>query len=349
MIMLIILTYSLFINTSFIQSLQLLKLWTIIIASRISEIQLIKLINGITEYDQKLTSFPRYLLIHRLLPKKNYWNTIFMFTLIYYILITILFMNIWPPKSIDMISIAVYFIRLEFITDVSLTLSSYFFLQQLEYRFEMLNYSWKYLFPEFLTAPGEFTHSITGMTLDKIRLLHTELSDLLRIFSEGYGKILLGYFVFNYIDMLLGFYYSIIFTKNIKIYHFHNFIRKCVPYIFQLQNSILVLSIIIAASRVREKKRKMISHLRLIRISNLSANLKIQIKLFMNQISVLESSEITAFGIFNINLNLVVSIITLLITGLVTIIQMKQHPIMSKIEENINTFLQNISVGNTTY
>uniref|UniRef100_A0A2S2PFQ5 Uncharacterized protein n=1 Tax=Schizaphis graminum TaxID=13262 RepID=A0A2S2PFQ5_SCHGA len=97
-----------------------------------------------------------------------------------------------------------------------------------------------------------------------------------------------------------------------------------------------------------EYKRKMISHLRLIRISNLSANLKIQVKMFMNQISVLESSEITAFGIFNINLNLVVSIITLLITGLVTIIQMKQHPIMSQIQENINKFLQNISTGNLT-
>jgi len=42
MIMLIIYTYSLFINTSFIHTIQLLKLWTIIIASRISETRLIK-------------------------------------------------------------------------------------------------------------------------------------------------------------------------------------------------------------------------------------------------------------------------------------------------------------------
>ncbi|XP_060847601.1 uncharacterized protein LOC132927151 [Rhopalosiphum padi] len=95
-------------------------------------------------------------------------------------------------------------------------------------------------------------------------------------------------------------------------------------------------------------KRRMISHLRLIRISNLSANLKTQVKLFMNQISVLESSEITAFGIFNINLNLVVSILVLLITGLVTIIQMQEHPIMLQLEENLQIFMKNITNKNDT-
>ncbi|XP_050055000.1 uncharacterized protein LOC126549553 isoform X5 [Aphis gossypii] len=87
----------------------------------------------------------------------------------------------------------------------------------------------------------------------------------------------------------------------------------------------------------------MISNLRLIRISNLSANLKVQVKLFMNQIIVLESSEITAFGIFSINLNFVVSILVLLITGLTTMMQMKEHPIMLEVRQNFKHFLKNVT------
>ncbi|KAF0773629.1 Gustatory receptor [Aphis craccivora] len=57
------------------------------------------------------------------------------------------------------------------------------------------------------------------------------------------------------------------------------------------------------------------------------------IKMFMNQISVFESQEITTFGIFNINLNLVISIIVLIVSGLVTLIQLKEHPFVLKIVE----------------
>ncbi|XP_026819071.1 uncharacterized protein LOC113557716 [Rhopalosiphum maidis] len=301
--------------------------------------------NGVIEYDQKLTSLPRVLLIHQFSPKENYWNIIFIFTSIYYIIITAMFLNSIPPKTVNITTIAIYFIRLEFFVEVSVMFSSYFFLQQLEYRFEMLNHSWKYLLPGFLSTPGELTHSITEMTLDKLRLLHAELLNLLRIFSEGYGQILLGYFLFTYIDILLHLYYLIIVSVKIEIYNFDIIIINCIIFFSQLKNIILILSIIIAASRVHDKKRKMISNLRLIRISKLSANLKIQVKLFMNQITVLESSEITAFGIFNINLKLVISILILIITGLVTIIELKGHPLMLQLKNDISKFLQKIRLG----
>ncbi|CAI6351954.1 unnamed protein product [Macrosiphum euphorbiae] len=224
--------------------------------------------------------------------------------------------------------------------------SSYFFLQQLELRFQTLNDSWEYLLPGFLATPGDLTQFITGLTLDKIRLLHSELSDLLRLFSVGYGRILICFFVFSYINILICFYYIFLSPTNDLInneFNFNNLIIKCIPYIFSLQNVIFILSVIIAASRVHEKKRKIISNLRLIRISNLIPNLKIQVKFFMNQISVFESSEITAFGIFNINLNLVMSLLILLVTGLVTLIQMKEHPVMSKWNENGMKFLKNLT------
>ncbi|CAI6347780.1 unnamed protein product [Macrosiphum euphorbiae] len=233
---------------------------------------------------------------------------------------------------------------MDFIVDVTVIFSSYFFLQQLEYRFQTLNDSWEYLLPGFLSVPEELTHSITRITLDNIRLFHAELSDLLRIFSVGFGKMLLGFFVFSFINMILSFYYSIVPNNNVlREFNFDSYLVEFIPYLLNLQNVIWTLSIIIAASRVHEKKRKMISYLRLIKISNLSANLKTQVKFFMNQISAFESSELTACGIFNINLNLVVSILILLVTGLITIIQMKEHPVLLQSKENLKKFIQSLT------
>ncbi|XP_022181360.1 uncharacterized protein LOC111041401 [Myzus persicae] len=299
--------------------------------------------NGITEYDQKLKSLPRFMLIRQHSPKKYDWNSILIFSIVYYITTAFTCVILWPPNTINFVVITMYFFRIEYVLDVAVCFSTYFFLKQLEYRFQTLNESWKYLLPGFLPFPEEWTRSITGMTLDKIRLLHAELSDLLRLFSMGFGQILLGFFVFSYIDMLLQFYYFINFNdKKTEKFSFLYFLRKTVPHIFNLKNVILILTIIIAASNVHEKKRKMISNLRLIRISNLSANIKIQVKMFMNQITVFESSEITAFGIFSINLNLVISILILLITGIVTLIQMKNHPMILQSNQNVQKFLLGI-------
>jgi len=206
-----------------------------------------RLMNGIIEYDQKLTSLPTFLLIRHISPKNIYWNISFIIVLFYYIAISSVFLYLWPPKTIDVFNVAVYFIRLEFIVNVAVMFCSYFFLQQLEYRFQVLNNAWTHLLPRFLSNSGDSTHFITGMTLDKIRLLHAELSDLLIIFSDGFGKILLGYFIFCYYDIILG------FTFNFFLFDQPDIIAQILPYIFNVQNIILILSILIAASNVHEK------------------------------------------------------------------------------------------------
>lgn len=213
------------------------------------------MINGIIEYDHKLISLKRFLMIQQISQEENYWNTILICTLIYYTISSLWLLILWPPNTINMYIIGMYFIRIEFIMDITVIYSSYFFLQQLEYKFQTLNDSWEYLLPGFLAVPGELTHSITGMTLDKIRLLHSELSDLLRLFSVGYGKILLGFFVFSYINILLNFYFSIHFYFMIseEIIIYRNVLRNLVPHMINLQKVILVLAIIIAESRVHEK------------------------------------------------------------------------------------------------
>ncbi|XP_022166347.1 uncharacterized protein LOC111030921 [Myzus persicae] len=105
------------------------------------------------------------------------------------------------------------------------------------------------------------------------------------------------------------------------------------------------MSIIIGASRVNDKKRQIISYLRLTRISNLSIPIKIQIKMFMNQVSDFESTEITAYGFFSINLNLVISIIILLISGIITLIQMKEHPIILQTVNSTVHFYQKLNMS----
>lgn len=214
--------------------------------------------NGVIEYDQKLTSLPKFLLIRQHSPKKSYWNTIFIFTLIYFIAYTILLIYLWPPKEIDVHLINEFLIRIDFITDLAIIFLTYFLLQQLEYRFQMLNDSWEYLLPEFLAVSDDLSQFITRMTLDNIRLLHAELSDLLRIFSIGYGKILLVFFIFCYINMVVCFFFGIrhnYFDNNItnNEFNFKTFAIKNLPFIVNVQHIIILLSVIIAASRVHDK------------------------------------------------------------------------------------------------
>ncbi|XP_026819977.1 uncharacterized protein LOC113558677 isoform X4 [Rhopalosiphum maidis] len=221
----------------------LYKYWVIIITSKISETWIIKLIDGIIEFDQKLTSsLPTYFKVQKRKFSIYYWNKIFISTSLYYIALTFLYLYLWPVKIMDITTFVLYFIRVSFIIDFTLIVSSYFYLRNLENRFETLNDLWRCLPEGLLAVPDE-----------------------------------------------------------------------CSEY---------------------DIKRHIISYLRLTKISKLSVALKIQVKMFMNQISVFESDEMTAFGIFSINMNLVISIIILLISGISTMIQMKEHPMVL---QTINT------------
>ncbi|CAI6362002.1 unnamed protein product [Macrosiphum euphorbiae] len=102
-----------------------------------------------------------------------------------------------------------------------------------------------------------------------------------------------------------------------------------------------MISIIYVTSWVIEKKKKIISRLRLVRISEMTFNTKLQIKIFMNQISMYEPNEITAFGFFNIDLKLTMSILVLLITAFSTLLQMKDHPWI--------LYLKNAWIANVDY
>ncbi|KAL4107688.1 hypothetical protein QTP88_017988 [Uroleucon formosanum] len=192
--------------------------------------------------------------------------------------------------------------------DIAVTTSSCFFLYNLKVRFEALNDFWKCL-PEGLVAvSGKWTNSDVAVLVESLRLLHAELCELLRLFNLGYGPVLLFFFVFSYIHMVIHFFFMV--CINLALTNSNsteNFLRNLIPHLLNAQLVIFMMSVIVTVSLINEKKRKIISYLRLYSISNLPEEIKQQVKMFMNQILVLDSDEITAFGFFNINLNLVIS------------------------------------------
>jgi len=148
-----------------------------------------------------------------------------------------------------------YLIRVSAIVDFTVIISSFFFLRNLEYRFETLIDFWNCLPVELMAIPGECSNYDIAIMIDGIRLLHAELSDLLRIFSLGYGQILLGYFVFSYIEALCVFYYLVCFelrtTYDAPVAK--RFLLMIVANMENLQNVILTMTIVVSASRVNEK------------------------------------------------------------------------------------------------
>jgi len=217
------------------------------------------LINGIIKFDQKLTSLPTHLQAHQRQLNKQYWNRIFICGTLYYILITLLYMYLWPIKMINITVIVIYFFHVSAIVDFTVIVSAHFYLQNLEYRFELLNDFWKCLPAGLLDVTGECSLHDTAMMVDNIRLLHAELSDILRIFSMGYGQILLSYFVSSYINMMVCLFYAICFkfaTSWEDDAMIKKILKESIAFIYYLQNIIFTMSIVTAASRVNNKVKK---------------------------------------------------------------------------------------------
>ncbi|XP_025204478.1 uncharacterized protein LOC112601212 [Melanaphis sacchari] len=178
-------------------------------------------------------------------------------------------------------------------------------------------------FLEFLPVESDFldewSHSEIAISLEKIRILHSELSELLKTFSLGYGPLLLSFFTFNFINLLVQFFFSICInvTKSLtpNVLPIIMILRYAIPHVLNFQILIFTMSIIIVVSLIHDK-----------------------VKMFMLQLSFFELDEISSYGIFNINLNIVMSIIVLLITGLITLIQMKNHAIIISMINGTLTF-----------
>jgi len=164
----------------------------------------------------------------------------------------------------DITIVIVYFVRVGFIVEFTVIVSSHFYLQNLEYRFDLLNDFWKCLPAGLIDVPGECSLHDIVMMVNNIRLLHAELSDILRILSMGYGQMLLSYFVFSYISMLVHLFYTICFTFSMSIENnpmMEKILKESIAFIYYSQNIMFTMSIVTAASRVKVKKYKYFSYL----------------------------------------------------------------------------------------
>ncbi|XP_060862487.1 uncharacterized protein LOC132939372 [Metopolophium dirhodum] len=321
-----------------LQIVNIIQLWSTIIAANLSTIWIIKFINGIIEFDRKITPLTTNLLIPQRSWTKRHWNTIFTSLFTYFIGFKFLqmYFHSFKIRSIVIATQRVIFTA-PFVMDYVMTITSCFFLQNMYGRFQTLNDLWKCLPADLVPISDQWTHIKIVVFMENMRLLHAELCDLLKMFTLGYGPMLLSFFIFSFINMILSIY--LFFNHGIlsSSYSTNNY-SQLLPLMVNAQIITFLMSIIVFVSFINEKRLKMISYLRLYRISNLHFDIKRQIKMFMNQISVCDSDRISAFGFFEINLNLIISILVLLISGIITLIQMKDHPMILKLNNDSISF-----------
>ncbi|XP_022168853.1 uncharacterized protein LOC111032718 [Myzus persicae] len=321
------------------QYISIMKFWIVIIAARVSTIWIIKFINGIIEFDRKISPLSTNLLITQNPLEKKQWDRILYPFIVYLIGFKCLQMYLYPIKILN-ISTLVHSLVFSppYVMDSTVTIISCFFLQNLYFRFQTLIDFWKCLPTELVAVPCQWTHIEIVVLMENTRLLHSELCELSQKFTQGYGRLLLGFYTFSFISMLIGVYF-IVNNDPLSSANTAEKFRVVIPLIIYVQMFTLMVSIIVFVSFINEKRIKMISYLRLYRISNLHLDIKRQIKMFMNQILAYELDQISAFGFFDINLNLVTSIIALLITGISTMVQMKDHPIILQLNNDTKSLL----------
>ncbi|XP_060853232.1 uncharacterized protein LOC132931052 [Rhopalosiphum padi] len=318
------------------QYISIVKFWNIIIAARISTIWIIKFINGIIEFDRKITPLTTNFSIPQHSLKKKDWDNIYALFVLHSIGFKVLQAYLFPIKSVTINSLAINLFTPPYIMDIIVTITSCFFLQNLYARFQSLNDLWKCLPPGLVAVPGQWTNIEIVVFMENTRLMHTELCELLIKFTQGYGLLLLGFYTFSFITILIGVYFIV---NDGPLRFSSEKYRIVMPFLVHVQIFAFMISIIIFVSSINQKRMKMMSYLRSYQISNLHPDIKRQIKMFVQQISSNELDQISAFGFFHINLNLVTSILVLMITGVSTMIQMKDHPIILQLNYETKSFL----------
>lgn len=140
-----------------------------------------------------------------------------------------------------------------YIMDYVVVISSCFFLQNMYVRFQTLNDVWKCLPANLVPISVQWTHIDIVVLMEDMRLLHAELCDLLKMFTLGYGPMLLSFFISSYINMLLSIY---IFIQNDEVNHFRiteRVYKQMLTLSIYAQSFTFLMSIITFISFINEK------------------------------------------------------------------------------------------------
>lgn len=206
-----------------------------------------RLINGIIEFDQKITIRST---------SKKCWSIVITISFLYWFSIKLCFIYLFP-NTISNITFCTHVIfNMPYILEIVIIITSWFFLKNLECRFQTLNDIICKRLPAGLVAiAGQWTHAEIATSLENVRLLHTELSELLKTFNMSYGQLLLNFFVFNCADILIMFNFNINIDDIpwLKLNTKKSFVMKLLPFIIPLQIIICMIYTIVTASRIRDK------------------------------------------------------------------------------------------------
>lgn len=172
----------------------------------------------------------------------------------YYVMYEMYLLYLWPPKIIGLTTVLIYVFSVPYIMDFSIIITVCFYLSNIGCRYQALNDCWESIQDgSSVNISCSWTHSELVMLMESIRLLHTELSELLKLFNLSYGPLLLGFFVCSYIDLMYIFYLMLDHTFTSKSNYSENAIKYIPLNIYTVQNLILMISIIVAASWINKQ------------------------------------------------------------------------------------------------
>lgn len=186
---------------------------------------------------------------------KKYWNIFLVFIFVYFIMIQVYVISFFAPTDIRFAIITIIFYP-PFLIDFAVIILSCYYLINLECRFQTLNNVWQCLPTGLVAISGSYTYSEITVMLENIRLLHADLCELLRIFSLGFGQILLGYFVISYINMVYQYFLMVSYKFVTSTFNpITNVMRNLLPYIMNVQQIMFIMFIIVISTRIIEKVR----------------------------------------------------------------------------------------------
>uniref|UniRef100_A0A2S2NQH8 Gustatory receptor n=1 Tax=Schizaphis graminum TaxID=13262 RepID=A0A2S2NQH8_SCHGA len=149
--------------------------------------------------------------------RKNRWNLFFISLFIYFFGLKLIHICMWPPRTVDVHLLSNHIFGPPFIVHFVVVIFTCLFLYNLYIRFETLNDLWTRLPVGLIVVPDQRTHIEITILIDNLRLLHSELSGLLKIFSLGYGPLLVPFFASNFINTVFNFFsrfHSVIFYRS---------------------------------------------------------------------------------------------------------------------------------------
>lgn len=173
-----------------------------------------RLTNGIIVFDRKFHSLPPSVSSIRT-PSRYFWLVIIAMYFVLYACI-VGYLNIFFLRKYDTDHFIETLFSVPRIADFAMVVTLCFYLGNLGSRFFALNTFWKRLIAGLLTDPGDWTTGEIAMLIECVRLLHANLSDLLRVFNRAFGLAIVVFIICVIYDLTL-FFFVMMFARQIKL------------------------------------------------------------------------------------------------------------------------------------